>query len=499
MHFLQRFQVLKRLSQDPIGEVLCSLVGDSAAYFAGGILLGLGNIVLIPLYTRTLGPKEFGIYSLLDVTVLLLVALTALKLDVSYLKWFASSEPEQHGELLGTMLLTGLGASTLGGVVFSLLVASRVGQSWLHVSVQTYAWMLLPIVVLENLQGLLLTDLRARRRAIAYSGAALVRLTCIIFASYYLLAVRHSGLSGLFLGRLVGDVAGVLYLCTIGLRSVSWKFVPSLLRPMLSFGMPLIWSTFAVTLQDAAGRYFLSRYGSLDEVGLLGAAIKVGSVFQILVAAPFGVAWGSLLFQIAKQPNARIIYTKILNYVYVFALGAALALTILAPTLFHFFTAPAYYSAIELLPLILLVRAMNVIEQPSATSIYLTGRTELFAGIWTVALTLNLLMLYELVPRYGAIGVEWAWFLSSASVPLLNLTIGRRFFPLNISPKLVVVPIVAWVAVTRLLPVSSWDFSPTRIWLSVLAAALVVFGMASLLASDFYWMRREFNARGISE
>ncbi|MGH9641877.1 MAG: lipopolysaccharide biosynthesis protein, partial [Terriglobales bacterium] len=349
------------------------------------------------------------------------------------------------------------------------------------------------------LQCLFLTDLRARRRAISYSAAAIVRLICIIIASYYLLVVRHSGLEGLFLGRLVGDAGGVLFLFVKCIRFVAWKFAPALLRPMLGFGVPLIWSTFTVMLQDASGRYFLSRSGSLEEVGLLGAAIKVGSVFQLLLAAPFGVAWGSLLFQIVKRPNSRIIYSKILNYTYVFALGVALILAILAPALFHIFTAPAYYSAIGILPLVLLVRATSVIEQPAATGIYLAGKTGLFAGIYTAALVVDLLLLHTLVPRYGAIGVGWAWFISSACVPLLNLAIGHRFFRLNFSVKLIVVPILAWIVIAHWLPFATWDFSPARWGPPVLAATLVALGAAALLASDFLWKRGELNAQRANE
>jgi O-antigen/teichoic acid export membrane protein len=499
MQIARRLGALERLRREPIGAALISLVSDSAAYLAGGVLLGLGNVVLIPLYTRTLAPREFGVYALLDVTILLLVAVTALKLDVSYLKWFADLEPERRGELLGTTLLTGLGASACGGMILFLLVASRLGESWFHVSVLSYAWLLLPIVLLENLQSLLLTDLRARRYAISYSAAAIVRLAFMIFASYYLLAVRHFGLPGLFLGRLAGDAAGVLYLTAISIRFVAWRFAPTLLRPMLSFGLPLIWSTFAVMLQDASGRYFLSRSGTLEDVGVLGAAIKVGSVFQILVAAPFGVAWGGLLFQIAKLPNAKMIYAKILNYVYVFALGVALILAILAPQLVHLFTAPAYYSAIGILPVIVLVRAMNLIEQPAATGIYIAGRTTFFAGIYTVALALNLLMLRELVPRHGAVGVAWAWLISSASVPVLMWGIGQRFYPIRLNGKLFVLPVIAWIVMTRWLSSRSWSFSPTRVWLPILATALVVFGGIVLLANDFHGTRREFNARGMNE
>ena len=89
-------QSLAALRQDAIGGALVSLVNDSATYLLGGVLLGAGNVILIPLYTRTLRPSEFGAFALVDVTVLLLVAITALKFDVSYLKWFAELEPARR-------------------------------------------------------------------------------------------------------------------------------------------------------------------------------------------------------------------------------------------------------------------------------------------------------------------------------------------------------------------------------------------------------------------
>jgi len=495
----KRFRVLDRLRREPLGNALFSLAGDSAAYLAGGVLLGLGNVVLIPLYTRTLTPSEFGVYALLDVTILLLVAVTALKLDVSYLKWFADIEPSRRGELFGTILLAGAAASTIGGLFLFWAVAGPLGGSWLQARAANWAWLLLPIVILENLQSLLLTDLRARRRAVSYSAAPVLRLACMTLASYYLLAVRHAGLSGLFLGRFAGDAAGVLYLLTISLRVVSWRFSASLLGPMLRFGLPLIWSNFAVLLQDAAGRYFLSRSGTLEDVAVLGAAIKVGSVFQILIAAPFGVAWGGLLFQIAKQPNARLIYSKILHYLYVFAFGVALVLSILGPILIHLFTSPAYFSAIGILPLIFLVRAMNVVEQPAATGIYLAGKTAYFAGIYTVALFVNLLCLRAFVPRYGVIGVGWAWLIGAASVPLLELAIGQRLYRLTIHSKLVLIPVLAWIVAVRWLPLQFSGVSTTKVWLAVLAAAMVAASLAALVASDFRWARRGMAMREINE
>src|SRR6266571_5315422 len=306
-----------RLKRNPIGAALVSLASDSAVYLAGGLLVGLGNVILIPLYTRLLAPRAFGVFALIDVVILLVVTVTVLRMDVSYLKWFADLSPEARKELLGSALLTGLTASTLGGVLLFLIAASHLGESWLHEPVRNYALLLLPIVVFENLQALFLTDLRARRKPVLYTLAAIFRLGGMLFSSYYLMSVRGMGLSGLFAGRLIGDAVSVASLAAVCLRSMKLRFSRSLVGPMLRFGLPLIWSLLAFTAQDAAGRYFLVHYGTLEQVGLLGAAIKVSAVFQVLISAPFGVAWGGVVFQIVKQREAQVIYSKIFGYVYV--------------------------------------------------------------------------------------------------------------------------------------------------------------------------------------
>lgn len=437
--------LFNRPKQEPVIVALLALVSDSAVYLVGGLLVGLGNIFLIPLYTRLLTPRQFGLFALIDIGILMAVTLSLLKMDVSYLKWFADLDLKGKKQLLGATVLAGLTASCIAGAILSFVSGSRLWEYWAHDRVGNYAWLFLPIVVLENIMALLLTDLRARRKAVLYSMAALCKIIGIFVASYYTMSMRHMGLPGLFLGRLAGDAAGVIFLALFCLRSVVWKFSYLLFGPMLRFGLPLIWAVLAVMVQDAAGRYFLVHYGTLEQVGLLGAAIKVSGVFQMLVSTPFGVAWGGILFQIVKQSDAQLIYSKILEYVYVLALSVALVLTIFGPTLFRIFTAPAYYSAVVILPLVLLVRVMNVVEQPAATGIYLSSKTGIFAVIYTVALATNIALLYLLVPRYGTLGVGWAWFLGSAIVPFLDLLFGRRLYRLRFSPKLALLPLLPWI------------------------------------------------------
>jgi O-antigen/teichoic acid export membrane protein len=427
-----------------------SLVSDSFVHFVGAGLLGLGSFVLVPLYTRTLRPAQFGIYALIDVTILILALVSQLKLDVAYLKTFADVASEKHSALLGSVLITGFSCSTLVGLVFAAIVASPFGSRFLQATDRGFAWTLLPIVVLEALQGLLLSDLRARRRAVLYCVSTLTRLLAMVGATVWLLSFRHWELYGLFLGRMLGDLAGVLLLLFFCRRNLSLCFDWPVLRPMVHFGMPLIWGAFMMLLMDAAGRYILTQYHGLTEVGYLGSAVKISSVFQMLVAQPFGIAWGGLMFQMARWPNAKLIYSQLFTYLLFLSSGVALGVAVFTRQLFHIFATPAYAPGMVLLPYLLLVRAIGIMEYPAGISIYLAGRTYWFAGIYTIAFAVNCGLNVWLDKTQGAMGVVVSWIAGWIVIAVLMRAIGQRVYRLENHWLLWAVSISPWLGLVVL-------------------------------------------------
>jgi len=486
-----RTLVAEKDKGDPVMMALLALARDSLVYLAGAAMIGLGNFVLVPLYTRYLAPAEFGVYALVDIIVLILVTVTQLGFGVSYLKWFADVGRSRRGELLGSTLTVGAMAAAIGGGLLALAVASPMGERWLQTADRSFAWMLLPMVVLENLQGLLLTDLRARRQAIAFSASAVVRLFTIVGASLWFIVVQNQGIAGVFLGRLVGDGIGVLMLASFCLRSTAPRLAWSIVKPMARYGLPLVWSALMGMMLDASGRYFLSHYKALEQVGFYGAAIKIGNIFQVLVNRPFGVAWGGLMFQIVKWPNARMVYAKILAYVFVLSLAAALILALFTPTLFAIFATAAYLPATTVFPLILLVRAVNIMEYPTAIGIYLAGRTKWFAVIYSVGLGINLLANYALTPAYGMFGAAWAWLAAWVVITGLMAWLGQHYYRLHYDWKLPLLLIVSWGFIL----IGQHGFVPglARLhWLvqATLALVVVLF-VGVLLAQDLHLTRKQ--------
>lgn len=428
-------------------EAFRALIGDSLIYLAGSVALGFGNFLLVPLYTRHLTPSEFGIFALVDVTVLVLVTVTQLKLDVSYLKWFADLNPARHASLLGSVVSIGVATSLIGGGLLAFTIASSFGQSWLRTSQRGFAWMLLPIVVLENLQGLLLTDLRARRRPALYAISTVARLLAMVGATFWLVAIQKQGVYGVFLGRLAGDAVCLVLLACFCFRWPWFRFDAELLRPMIRYAAPLVWGVFMLQMIDASGRYFLGHYSTLEQVGLYGAALKISGVFQMLVTQPFGVAWGGLMFQISRWPTARLVYSKVMSAVFVLAMAGALVAALFTPTLFSLLASPAYGPAMAVLPLALLGRAIAMLEYPVSTGLAVVSQTKWFAVIYSAGLGITLIANYLLVPSYGMFGAAAAWLFGWTVVLAAVAAVGQRYYPIDYEWKLLLAAAVPWLLI----------------------------------------------------
>lgn len=422
-----------------------ALLKDSFGYLVGAALLGFGSVVLVPLYTRCLQPAEFGAYSILEITLAIVVSAATLKLDVAYLKWYAETPPQKQSSLFGTVLAASLAAGVVGGTLLSLSTGSAWVSHGLGLGNQRIGWVLFCLVVAENGQALLLTRLRAERRVLLFSGCMFLRLVVIVAASCFFLLRARLGVEGIFLGRLCGDLVATAVLALLLLPGARIGFDWARVRPMLRFATPLLWSTFAAMLLDASGRLWLTRFCSLREVGLYGAAIKVSSVSQIFLTQPFGAAWGGLLFQIAKWPDARLIYSKILTYSFVASLTVALLLTGCAPLLLSLFTNRAYHDALSVLPLVFLARALAILEFPASVGIYLSGQTLWFPATYTAGLLVALGSGWLLVPRFGMAGSAWSWILAWICIGGSMLAISHRYYPLSYNWRLMALPVVSWL------------------------------------------------------
>ena len=414
-----------------LAAVMFSLLGDSAQYLIGVAVMGLANVFLLPIYTRFLSPTDFGLYALVELLALTLISVSGLGFPVSYLKSFAASGPSDVPKLLGTMLWANGLAAAITGAGLSLFLASPASASLLRGDARRFAWWLLPLILLESLQGVLLTHLRAKRRAGSFSWASAIRLLAIAALSIWLVVGRRDGLVGVFEARVLGDALACLVLWGMTASDLSLSASLESAWSMAQYGLPVMGSALIMMILDGAGRFFLNHYGSLEQVGLYSVAVKISGIMRLLVVVPFGAAWGGLLFQIAKRPRAPLIYSKLTSYLVVASVSVALVLSLFSPLFLRILATREYSGSLSAVPWLLLVQAAAILQYPSSVGLYLGSATRWLPPIFSCGIFVSFLLNRLLVPNFGVLGAAWAWLGAWVAITVLMGYVGQRHYPLH--------------------------------------------------------------------
>jgi O-antigen/teichoic acid export membrane protein len=432
-----------REEQGTVAGAVLSLLGDSSQYLVGVAAMGFVNVLLLPLYTRFLNQSDFGLYALVEVLALSLIAISGLGFPVAYLRSFAASSPGEISTLLGTMLsVNGLVAAATGAGL-SIFLASPLSAHLLGGDARRFAWLLLPLILLESLQAVLLTHLRARRKAGSFSWASAIRLLSILVLSIWLVAGRGEGLTGVFKARVIGDAFACLVLWGLTASDLSLSASLSSAWSMAKFGLPVMGSALIMMILDGAGRFFLDHYGNLEQVGLYAVGVKISGVMRLLVVVPFGAAWGGLMFQIAKSARAPMMYSKLMSYLLVLSISVALILSLFSPLLLDLLATRKYSGSLACVPWLLLVQAAAVMQYPSSVGIYLASATRWLLPIFSCGITVSFLLNRLLIPKFGIVGAAWAWLGAWVVITALLAWVGQHRYRLQYEKKPYVIALAA--------------------------------------------------------
>jgi O-antigen/teichoic acid export membrane protein len=203
------------------------------------------------------------------------------------------------------------------------------------------------------------------------------------------------------------------------------------LKEMLRFGLPLVPAGLGVWIMTMADRYFLQFLSTPQELGLYSLGYKFGMVVQGLIVGPFMLAWGPFFWSVAKEKDARDIYSSVLTYFTLVAMAVALVLSVLSKQALEVMAAPAFYGAYTVIPLIALSYVLYGCYLILPVGINLERKTKYLAAIVGVGAVVNLGLNYLLIPRYGMMGAAVATLIAYLLLPVGSYFVSNRYYPIR--------------------------------------------------------------------
>jgi len=435
---------------------LKKLAGHTALYGASSILGRMLNYLLVPYYTRVFVTSEYGVVTELYAYAAFFNVIYTYGLETAYFR-FASADKAREGSIYNSavtsILLTSLVLSSL-----LFLLATPITGLLNYPGKEHFIQWLAGIFAIDAIVAIPFAKLRLENKAKQFAMARLINIAVniglnlffitfcgAIYKGEYLVALRpyieiiynpEFGVEYVFLSNLLAN-ALLLILLWKPLARVNLRINWSLLKPMLIYGYPILFTGLAYATSEMLSRIALKYwmpeglypgYNNLEVLGVFGAVYKL-SIFMSLAIQAFRYAAEPFFFSQAADKNSPALFSKVMHWFVIFGCFALLSVSINLDILQYLLSQEDYRWGIDVVPVLLLANLFFGIYYNLSVWYKLTDRTYYGTWITIIGAIVTIGLNYLLIPVYGFHGSAVVTLIAYGTMTVISYFLGRKYYP----------------------------------------------------------------------
>ncbi len=423
-----------------IFKQISKLAQHSAIYAISNAIQKLSGLILLPIYTNLNyipSRSEFGDFMIVFTFIAFMYFVYSYGMDSAMLRYFFLGKKDRKIVFSSTFFIL-LGTSLLSTsllILFSPAIAGVLLKSADYALYIRLAGFILFFDALGNLPYLIL---RAEEKSVQFTLFKVLRFMLELGLNIFFVVYLRKGVIGILYTSLTASIINLLVMLPITFRYFTPRIDLSLGKELLGFGLPFLPHGIAYTAIEMVDRFIVPAVLGKDALGLYGASYKFGAILLLLVNA-FRNAWQPFFLDIAEQPNARQVYSRVLTYFIV-----ASGMIVLLATYFihdiltiHYFgkfylLGKSYWNGISIIPIILLSYCFYGVYVILTPGFYITKKSKfmiIFTGSGALVNVIANLLLLPLLYIYGA---ALATLLSYITMALTVYWVAQRIYPIPI-------------------------------------------------------------------
>lgn len=473
------------------------LARHSSVYAVGNFLQRATSLVLLPLYTSHLTPADYGIREIVVLVTDVLGILLSTAVASALFRFYFEYEDERDRRAVLSSAAIGLGVVGLAALAAMLPAAKPLAGLLLDdLGLGHYFAISFAALWFQVLNKLFFSYLQARQQSLQFVLFSLLRMVGAIALNIWLIVGLGLGVLGILISTLVIGVVIFLTLTVPVLVRIGLRFDWEKLKEMIRFGGPMILSQLGGFVVHLSNRFFLKGYVSLAETGIFSLAARLGTIPSQFISEPFNMTWLPRRFEIAKEEDSEQVFGRIFTWFLALITLAGLGISALAHDLVRLMADPRYWTAAEVVPLIVLANIVFTFHYHFNLGLMLEKKTAWLARINIANAGLVLLLNWLLIPRLGGMGAALATLLCYSFKSGMTYWCSRRFYRLHFEGRRVLKVLVA--AAVVYLAVGRIEIATP--WLSLLAKAGAVLAgyLVMLVVLRFFTPREWERARGFA-
>jgi O-antigen/teichoic acid export membrane protein len=408
------------------------LAKSSGIYALSSLGAPIIALVLAPFLTHSLSTTDYGALVVLNTAILLITGITQLGLISAVFRAYNydyESRSDRLKVLSTTVVLLSITSIPLT-IVFVLVAPWLAGLLLGNTSFSAAIKIAAVVMLIQNFSVPGLAWLRAESRATFFSVVSIVNLLVALGATVVFVGPLHMGISGALLAIGVGYVCIVVCTLPLIIFHAGVSYHTNVVRTLVSFGVPLVFNTLLFWVLQLSDRYLLSRLGSLSQTASYGVAYSLGGALNVVILAPFTLAWPTAMFAIAKREDAAQAFQAVFRWFGLLLLAAAFVLSLIAVALLNILFPVSYHASAPIIPIIAASIVFYGIYSIFTVGTGVKRKKWFIALVMTIAAVINVAANFVLIPHYGSMGAALSTLIAYIILTIIMYFVNQRIYPL---------------------------------------------------------------------
>ena len=406
------------------------LFKDMFVYLFSGTITYLVTLLLIPVYTKSLSPADYGKIELLFILSNLACIIISLEIYQAVGRYTVDiRDLIERKKYVSTGLVFSLiayGALIVVGVAN----AQTISEIILNSKSDSFLISFFIISIMGNgIFILLRSQLRWLAMPVQFSIANFLFSVVTLSSTIIFLIIMNFGLIGVFLGQIVGSIIGIIVSLYYLRGTYSFFFEISKLKELLRFSSPLVPSSLGLYFSQNSDRLIIPYFLGFYSLGIYTAGYKISSMVTFLIIG-LDMAITPYIIKTYRDPDGPVQIEKIFRVVMVLVLSFILFLQLYTQEILLFLTDYQYIDSkiyIHILSFAFLFSGIYIFFP----GLWIAKKTRLIAVINVTYAAITITLNYILIQFFGLIGIAFSILITAIMFCYINQKISQAYYPIK--------------------------------------------------------------------
>ena len=390
------------------------------------------NFILFLVLARSLSQHEFGIYSIISISILIITNIFDLGLSTFILKDLSGKDKgiqkANFGKIFSFALIEigiiGFILLTIGYFIIKYLGYSDISHLFF------FAIIIAGIIILGNfmVNYVLLSKQSPKAKIIEFLIQSAWILPLIIITLFYRLNIDYIFETKLILSLTV-LLCIVYYFKRKGVMFLT-RLDNGYIKKAMIFGLPLSLLSLSQLLISGADRYIIGLFQSADAVGSYSYIYSLLNIILVFFIASIDtVLYPYIITAFNKNDlnKSNFLLNASLKYSLLLTLPGVVGFFILSSEIISLISGTKYIGTVSIIPFLILFPVLQCLIVVIQKTLLMRGKTLELSYIFVMGAIVNIVLNFILVPRYSYYGAGIALTLTYIILAIALIVRSKNF------------------------------------------------------------------------